>query len=73
MLDFSRPTSCPRLPVTLALDGYGISFADAVSVTVGHADDATATFNGPLEAAVRMLSGRLRPDGRRTASTSPGT
>ena len=62
MLDFAARPQSLKQPVTLALDGYGISFADTVTLTVGTPQDATATFNGPLEAAVRMLSGRLRPD-----------
>ena len=62
MLDFAGPAAVLTEPATLALDGYGISFADAVSLTAGTPDDATATFNGPLEAAVRLLSGRLRPE-----------
>ena len=62
MLDFAARPQSLKQPATLALDGYGISFADTVTLTVGTPEDATATFNGPLEAAVRMLSGRLRPE-----------
>ncbi len=39
----------------------GSSSTDAVSVTTD-LSDATATFEGPVEAAVRLLSGRLKPE-----------
>jgi uncharacterized protein (TIGR03083 family) len=38
--------------------GYAIVIAESVSITTS-APPATATFNGPLEAAVRLLGGRL--------------
>ncbi len=62
MLDFAAKPQELAEPVVLALGGYGISFGETVNLTVGTPGDATATFHGPLEAAVRMLSGRLRPE-----------
>ncbi len=62
MLDFAARPQSLKEPAKLALDGYGISFAETVNLTIGSPEDATATFQGPLEAAVRMLSGRLRPE-----------
>jgi uncharacterized protein (TIGR03083 family) len=62
MLDFAAKPQSLAEPTTLALDGYGIAFADTVTLRVGTPHDATATFHGPLEAAVRMLSGRLGPE-----------
>jgi uncharacterized protein (TIGR03083 family) len=41
--------------------GYGIVVADKVAVVTTPADP-TATFTGPLEAAIRLVGGRLRPD-----------
>ena len=43
-------------------DISGIAFTDTVDLTIGTPENPTATFHGPLEAAVRMLSGRLRPE-----------
>jgi uncharacterized protein (TIGR03083 family) len=62
VLDFAAKPQSLAERATLALDGYGISFTDTVTMTVGTPEDATATFHGPFEAAVRMLSGRLRPE-----------
>ncbi|MCU1688358.1 MAG: hypothetical protein JWN20_286 [Jatrophihabitantaceae bacterium] len=45
-------------PSTVDIHGYGLTIADSVSLTPAVAD-ATATFTGPLEAAVRLLGGRL--------------
>ena len=62
MLGFStKPDQLPE-PAVVALDGYALRIGDDVSVVAGAADDATATFNGPLESVVRLLSGRLRPE-----------
>ena len=40
--------------------GYGLVIADKVAVATEPADP-TATFTGPLEAAVRLVAGRLGP------------
>ena len=47
-------------PARVAVPGGGILIDEAVSLTT-HLDDPTATFEGPQEAVVRLLSGRLRP------------
>ena len=49
-------------PAVVDIDGsgYGIVVADRVAVVAGPTDP-TATFTGPLEAAVRLVGGRLRP------------
>ncbi len=47
-------------PVRVGIGGYTIVVADAVSLEAGD-DDTTATFEGPLEAAIRLLAGRLKP------------
>jgi uncharacterized protein (TIGR03083 family) len=45
--------------VRLAIPGGGIEIIDAVTVS-SQVADPTATFEGPAEAVVRLLSGRLR-------------
>jgi uncharacterized protein (TIGR03083 family) len=40
--------------------GYGLVVTDTVALTSGPADP-TATFHGPLEAAIRLIGGRLGP------------
>jgi hypothetical protein len=40
--------------------GYGLVIAGKVALTTEPADP-TATFTGPLEAAIRLVGGRLRP------------
>jgi uncharacterized protein (TIGR03083 family) len=49
-------------PVELDLvdSGYGLSIADSVAL-VSTPDHPTASFNGPLEAAIRLIGGRLGP------------
>lgn len=47
--------------VRLAIPSGALEITDAVTVT-GPVDDPTATFEGPAEAVVRLLSGRLRPE-----------
>jgi uncharacterized protein (TIGR03083 family) len=54
-----------RVPQPVALDivgtGYGMAIGNQVALL--RAPDApTATFAGPLEAAVRLIAGRLRPE-----------
>ena len=47
-------------PARVGVPGGGILIDEAVSFTT-QLDDPTATFEGPQEAVVRLLSGRLRP------------
>jgi uncharacterized protein (TIGR03083 family) len=47
-------------PARVGIGGHTIVIADAVSLEPGDAD-TTATFHGPLEAAIRLLAGRLEP------------
>jgi uncharacterized protein (TIGR03083 family) len=46
-------------PVSLAVPGGGLVIDDAVTV-VDHLESPSATFNGPPEAFVRLISGRLK-------------
>jgi len=46
--------------VELQGSGFGFVIADAVSLT-SEVSDVTATFVGPLEAAIRLVGGRLTP------------
>ena len=48
-------------PTTVALGGYGLVVDGSVTLVRGAAG-ATAAFEGPSEAAVRLLSGRLAPE-----------
>ncbi len=45
----------------IAGSGYGLSITDHVTL-ISPVKDPTATFNGRLEAAIRLLGGRLTPD-----------
>src|SRR3954470_22320638 len=49
-------------PVVVDVEGsgYGLVVTDKVAVVADPADP-TATFTGPLEAAIRLVGGRLRP------------
>jgi uncharacterized protein (TIGR03083 family) len=47
--------------VVVDVHGRGLVIDDGVSLTE-RVEDATATFDGPLEAALRLMSGRLGPD-----------
>ncbi len=49
-----------RVVLAVADSGYGIVVADRVTLE-SPADEATATFSGPLEAALRLITGRLGP------------
>jgi uncharacterized protein (TIGR03083 family) len=53
-----------RIPDPVRLDiagsGYGLSIGDSVAL-VSPLDQPTATFTGPLEAALRLVAGRLGP------------
>jgi uncharacterized protein (TIGR03083 family) len=52
-----------RRPAVVDIQGSGFGFVigDAVSVT-DSVKSATATFVGPLEAAIRLIGGRLKPE-----------
>ncbi|GAA3111836.1 uncharacterized protein (TIGR03083 family) [Kribbella aluminosa] len=58
LLGFSAKTDQLEQQVRLAIPGGGIEITDAVTVTDA-VDDPTATFEGPKEAVVRLLTGRL--------------
>ncbi|HWD80684.1 MAG TPA: maleylpyruvate isomerase family mycothiol-dependent enzyme [Kribbella sp.] len=58
LLGFSGKADQVDQEVRLAIPGGGIHITDTVTVT-GAIDDPTATFDGPAEAVVRLLSGRL--------------
>lgn len=45
----------------IADSGYGLSITDSVTL-MSPINDPTATFNGPLESAIRLLAGRLGPN-----------
>jgi uncharacterized protein (TIGR03083 family) len=49
-------------PVRLEIagSGYGLAITDSVAL-VAAGDDPTASFTGPLEAALRLIAGRLGP------------
>ncbi|MEU0536793.1 maleylpyruvate isomerase family mycothiol-dependent enzyme [Amycolatopsis tolypomycina] len=60
MLGFlAKPAELAK-PVSLAVPGAGLVIDDAVTV-VDHLEAPTATFDGPAEAFVRLISGRLKP------------
>lgn len=61
MLGFTGKTDHVQQEVRLAIPGGGIRITDAVTVT-GAFDDPTATFEGPAEAVVRLMTGRLGSD-----------
>jgi hypothetical protein len=46
--------------VDIAGSGYGLVVTDKVAVVTDPVEP-TATFTGPLEAAIRLVGGRLRP------------
>jgi uncharacterized protein (TIGR03083 family) len=61
LLGFSAHADQIEPQVRLAIPGGGIEITDRVTVT-GESDEHTATFEGPSEAVVRLLSGRLRAE-----------
>jgi uncharacterized protein (TIGR03083 family) len=61
LLGFSGKADQIEQKVRLAIPGGGIEITDTVTATAA-VDDPTATFEGPAEAVVRLLSGRLGPD-----------
>jgi uncharacterized protein (TIGR03083 family) len=48
--------------VTIGASAYGIALAPGSIALIRSPAGATATFTGPLEAALRLVSGRLRPE-----------
>ncbi len=56
-----KPADGERIVLGLGASGYTLVIDDAVSLT-GAAGDATATFSGAPEAAVRLIAGRLTPE-----------
>lgn len=61
LLGFSAKAEQLAEPARVAIPGGGIVVTDQVAVTTELADP-TATFEGEQEAAVRMITGRLRPE-----------
>ncbi len=61
LLGFAAKPDQVSEPARVAVPGGGIVLADQVAVTTD-LDDPTAAFEGPQEAAVRLLSGRLTPE-----------
>ncbi|WP_137295231.1 maleylpyruvate isomerase family mycothiol-dependent enzyme [Nocardioides dongxiaopingii] len=61
MLGFSSRPDAVAEPVVLAVAGHGLSIGDAVTLVAEPPVAPTATFNGPVEAFVRLLAGRLGP------------
>jgi len=61
MLGFVGKADRLRDDTRVALGDHTLAITDTVSVEVG-ANDATATYVGPLESAVRLLAGRLSPE-----------
>jgi len=59
MLSFLAKPAELAAPVSVAIPGAGLVIDDAVAV-VDHLESPSATFNGPPEAFVRLISGRLK-------------
>ncbi|WP_134765925.1 maleylpyruvate isomerase family mycothiol-dependent enzyme [Nocardioides sp. 1609] len=62
MLGFSSRPDAVAEPVVLAVAGHGLSIGDGVELVAEPPVAPTATFNGPVEAFVRLLAGRLGPE-----------
>jgi uncharacterized protein (TIGR03083 family) len=58
----AKPDLAPD-PVRLEIlgSGYGLSIGDSVTL-LAPMEQPSATFAGPLEAAIRLIAGRLRPE-----------
>jgi uncharacterized protein (TIGR03083 family) len=56
---FTKPAELAD-PVSVAVPGAGLVIDDAVTV-VDHLESPSAKFNGPAEAFIRLVSGRLKP------------
>jgi uncharacterized protein (TIGR03083 family) len=61
LLGFSAKADQVEQEVRLAALGGGIEITDGVTVTTDAVADPTATFDGPAEAVIRLLTGRLGP------------
>ncbi|MEO6509722.1 MAG: maleylpyruvate isomerase family mycothiol-dependent enzyme [Nocardioides sp.] len=61
MLGFVGKADQVAEPVRLAVGSHTIAIGESVALETG-SDDATATYDGPLEAAVRLVAGRLSPE-----------
>jgi uncharacterized protein (TIGR03083 family) len=59
MLSFLAKPAELADPVSVAVPGAGLVIDDAVTV-VDHVESPSATFNGPQEAFVRLINGRLK-------------
>ena len=59
MLGFLAKPAELANPVSVAIPGAGLVIDDAVTV-VDHLESPSATFNGPQEAFVRLINGRLK-------------
>ncbi|WIX90481.1 maleylpyruvate isomerase family mycothiol-dependent enzyme [Amycolatopsis sp. DG1A-15b] len=59
MLSFLAKPAELANPVSVAVPGAGLVIDDAVTV-VDHLESPSATFTGPAEAFIRLLSGRLK-------------
>jgi uncharacterized protein (TIGR03083 family) len=59
MLGFLAKPAELAAPVSIALPGAGLVIDDAVTV-VDHLEAPSATFNGPPEAFIRLVTGRLK-------------
>jgi uncharacterized protein (TIGR03083 family) len=59
MLSFLAKPAELTNPVSVAIPGAGLVIDDAVTV-VDHLESPSATFNGPPEAFIRLISGRLK-------------
>lgn len=59
MLSFLAKPAELANPVSVAIPGAGLVIDDAVTV-VEHLESPGATFNGPAEALVRLINGRLK-------------
>jgi uncharacterized protein (TIGR03083 family) len=59
MLNFLAKPAELADPVSVAIPGAGLVIDDAVTV-VDHLESPSATFNGPAEAFVRLVTGRLK-------------
>ncbi|MCW2849677.1 MAG: hypothetical protein JWR90_3651 [Marmoricola sp.] len=62
LLGFSTKPDQLSQQAVVALDGYELAIDESVRVVPGQAEGETATFSGPLESAIRLLSGRLKPE-----------
>ncbi|MEV7099600.1 maleylpyruvate isomerase family mycothiol-dependent enzyme [Amycolatopsis sp. NPDC051045] len=59
LLNFLAKPAELAAPASVAVPGAGLVIDDAVTV-VDHLESPSATFNGPAEAFVRLVSGRLK-------------